>query len=145
MLCGRLPFGGPNLMVDNPVDKAGTNEDTDVSPQKGLRVRMQRGDFVIDERLSPDAKELITSMLCADPMVRAKLEDIAEHGWLTSGAQWIVSEDGEYEEVVVQNTIIDELSDDEEEVQDYSMEYFAAAARSAREAVRKTSNGTCVL
>ncbi|PPR02748.1 hypothetical protein CVT26_009459, partial [Gymnopilus dilepis] len=64
MLCGRLPF-----------------EDDDVQV---LFSKISQGNFHMPTYLSPDAKNLITSMLAVDPVKRITIPEITNHPFFTT-------------------------------------------------------------
>lgn len=61
MLCGRLPF-----------------EDDDLQQ---LFQKISQGQFYLPSSLSPDAKNLVSSMLVVDPVKRATIQAIMDHPW----------------------------------------------------------------
>eukprot|EP01103_Thecamoeba_quadrilineata_P013486 TRINITY_DN3766_c0_g1_i1.p1 TRINITY_DN3766_c0_g1~~TRINITY_DN3766_c0_g1_i1.p1 ORF type:complete len:513 (+),score=82.04 TRINITY_DN3766_c0_g1_i1:190-1539(+) len=61
LLCAKLPF------------------DDEVIPQLFKKIR--EGIFTLPEHLSPESKQLISSMLVVDPLKRITIDEIREHPW----------------------------------------------------------------
>lgn len=78
LLCGRLPFEGPDLR--------GTKRPRDAVIQS----RISKGQYKIEESLSPEAKDLVRRLLRVDPSVRASVPETFSHIWLRSN-QGVVS------------------------------------------------------
>jgi serine/threonine protein kinase len=72
LLCGRLPFEGPDLL--------GTKRPRDAVIQS----RISKGQYKIEESLSPEAKDLVRRLLRVDPTVRSSVPEIFSHVWLRS-------------------------------------------------------------
>lgn len=72
LLCGRLPFEGPDLR--------GTKRPRDAVIQS----RISKGQYKIEESLSPEAKDLVRRLLRVDPAVRSSVPEIFSHIWLRS-------------------------------------------------------------
>lgn len=72
LLCGRLPFEGPDLR--------GTKRPRDAVIQS----RISKGQYKIEESLSPEAKDLVRRLLRVDPAVRSSVPEIFSHVWLRS-------------------------------------------------------------
>lgn len=70
MLCGRLPFEGPDLI--------GTKRPR----EQIIKTRITKNQYKIDEQLTPEAKDLIRRMLQIDPNERASLPEIFNHVWV---------------------------------------------------------------
>ncbi|EGZ10162.1 hypothetical protein PHYSODRAFT_522365 [Phytophthora sojae] len=76
IVCGRLPFEGPDLQ--------GTNR-----PRENvIRNRIMRCQFKLDPDLSPALTDLVIRMLKPDPNERATIPEIFSHPWVrgTAGA-----------------------------------------------------------
>ncbi|CEG46482.1 camk camkl protein kinase [Plasmopara halstedii] len=70
IVCGRLPFEGPDLQ--------GTNR-----PRENvIRNRIMRCQYKLDTELSPTLSDLVTRMLKPDPSERATIPDIFSHPWM---------------------------------------------------------------
>lgn len=77
-LCGRLPFGGPDLVFDGP---RCTQPSTGV-----IKQRIVAGQYAIDRRVDLDAQDLISRMLHPDPHRRITVAEMVCHVWLTKPA-----------------------------------------------------------
>jgi serine/threonine protein kinase len=75
LLCGRLPFEGPDL--------AGTKRPREAV----IRSRISKGQYKIEEGLSPEAKDLVRRMLRIDPSIRASVPEIFSHVWMRTISQ----------------------------------------------------------
>jgi serine/threonine protein kinase len=75
LLCGRLPYEGPDL--------AGTKRPRDAV----IRSRISKGQYKIEEGLSPEAKDLVRRMLRIDPSIRASVPEIFSHVWMRTPSQ----------------------------------------------------------
>lgn len=75
LLCGRLPYEGPDL--------AGTKRPRDAV----IRSRISKGQYKIEEGLSPEAKDLVRRMLRIDPSIRASVPEIFSHVWMRAPTQ----------------------------------------------------------
>jgi len=74
ILCGRLPFEG--------IDLSGKNRPRD----QVIKSKILRCQYKADERLGPEAKDLIRRMLKLDPTERASIPEIFNHCWLRSSS-----------------------------------------------------------
>jgi len=72
LLCGRLPFEGPDLL--------GTKRPRDAV----IRSRIMKSQFKLDDNLSPEAKDMVRRMLKPDPLERATIPEIFNHCWFRS-------------------------------------------------------------
>ena len=61
LICGYLPFEDPNT----------TN----------LYQKILKGDFQIPKFVSKEASDLLKKILCTDPELRYKIDDIRQHKW----------------------------------------------------------------
>lgn len=74
LLCGRLPFEGPDLI--------GTKR-----PRESMiRARILKCQYRVDDSVSLEAKDLIGRMLRLDPSERASIPEIFSHCWLRANA-----------------------------------------------------------
>ena len=70
ILCGRLPFEGTDLTGSKrPRDNV-------------IMSRIMKCQYKLDERLSPEAKDLVRRMLKSDPTERASIPEVFSHTWL---------------------------------------------------------------
>ncbi|CAJ0844522.1 12664_t:CDS:2, partial [Entrophospora sp. SA101] len=53
--------------------------------------RIVRVDFQFPDELSPEAKDLISSLLCRDPKQRIPLEDVSKHPWIVKNLKYLKS------------------------------------------------------
>jgi serine/threonine protein kinase len=74
LLSGRLPFEGPDLI--------GTKRPRDAV----IKSRIMKCQFVIDENLGAEAKDLFRLLLQGDPVERISISEIFNHSWLRSTA-----------------------------------------------------------
>jgi serine/threonine protein kinase len=74
ILCGRLPFEGPDLH--------GTKRPRDAI----IKSRIMKCQYKIEEHLGPEAKDLVRRMLKLDPTERASLPEIFNHCWMRPSA-----------------------------------------------------------
>lgn len=72
LLCGRLPFEGLDLI--------GTKRPRDAV----IKARILKCQYKIDERVGPEAKDLVRRMLQVDPSERASVPELYNHVWLRS-------------------------------------------------------------
>jgi serine/threonine protein kinase len=72
LLCGRLPFEGLDLI--------GTKRPRDAV----IKSRILKCQYKIDERVGPEAKDLVRRMLQVDPSERASVPELYNHVWLRS-------------------------------------------------------------
>lgn len=72
LLCGRLPFEGPDLL--------GTKRPRDAV----IRSRIIKSQFKLDDHLSAEAKDMVRRMLKVDPLERATIPEIFNHCWFRS-------------------------------------------------------------
>mmetsp|Transcript_11556 Transcript_11556/g.15906 ORF Transcript_11556/g.15906 Transcript_11556/m.15906 type:complete len:863 (+) Transcript_11556:156-2744(+) len=72
ILCGRLPFEGPDLI--------GTKRPRDAV----IKSRILKCQYKIDEQLGSEAKDLVRRILQVDPAERATLPEIFNHVWVRS-------------------------------------------------------------
>lgn len=70
ILCGRLPFEGPDLI--------GTKRPR----EQIIKSRIMKCQYKIDESLGPEAKDLVRRMLQVDPSERASIPEIFNHVWV---------------------------------------------------------------
>eukprot|EP00602_Paraphysomonas_sp_CaronLab_P005136 CAMPEP_0185035892 /NCGR_PEP_ID=MMETSP1103-20130426/27996_1 /TAXON_ID=36769 /ORGANISM="Paraphysomonas bandaiensis, Strain Caron Lab Isolate" /LENGTH=784 /DNA_ID=CAMNT_0027573173 /DNA_START=260 /DNA_END=2614 /DNA_ORIENTATION=+ len=100
LLCGRLPFEGPDL--------AGTKRPRDTI----IRTRISKGHYKIEEGLSPEAKDLVRRMMRVDPSIRASVPEIFSHVWMktTSGAPYDPSHSSSQRDLVSPMTGVQKLS-----------------------------------
>lgn len=70
LLCGRLPFEGPDLI--------GTKRPRDAV----IKSRIMKCQFKIDETLGNEVKDLIRRMLQGDPSERSTIPEIFNHIWM---------------------------------------------------------------
>ena len=72
VMCGRLPFEGPDLR--NPA-----------KPREAvIRARIMKCQYKLDDRLGGEVKDLIRRMLMLDPTERATIPEVCGHIWLRS-------------------------------------------------------------
>ncbi|CCI44254.1 unnamed protein product [Albugo candida] len=70
ILCGRLPFEGPDLQGSN-------------RPRESvIRSRIMQCQYKLDDHLSPCVTDLIAQMLKLDPNERATIPEIFTHSWV---------------------------------------------------------------
>ena len=62
LLCGYLPFDDENV--------------------KELYRRIASANYKCPDHVSPEAKHLISRMICVDPKKRATLEEVKNHRWV---------------------------------------------------------------
>lgn len=80
MLCGRLPFEGPDLI--------GTKR-----PREAIiKTRITKCQYKIDEHLGSEAKDLVRRMLQLDPAERASIPEIFNHVWMRSAVSGSLAE-----------------------------------------------------
>lgn len=79
LLCGRLPFEGPDLV--------GTKRPREAV----IKARILKCQFKLDEALSPEAKDLVRRMLQLDPSERMTIPEIFNHVWVrvASSHHWM--------------------------------------------------------
>jgi serine/threonine protein kinase len=70
ILCGRLPFEGPDLRGTRRPDES------------AVRTRITLCQYKVDEHLSPEVKDLLRRMLRVDPNERASIPEMFNHVWL---------------------------------------------------------------
>lgn len=70
MLCGRLPFEGPDLI--------GTKRPR----EQIIKSRITKCQYKIDDHLGPEVKDLVRRMLQVDPSERASIPEIFNHVWM---------------------------------------------------------------
>lgn len=80
MLCGRLPFEGPDLV--------GTKRPR----EQIIKSRIMKCQYKIDEHLGPEAKDLVKRMLQVDPTERASIPEIFNHVWMRSAVSGSLAE-----------------------------------------------------
>lgn len=73
ILCGRLPF-----------DAHTTGANSDKPRETIIRNKILACQYKIDEKLGPEAKDLVRRMLKVDPNERASVPEIFNHVWLRS-------------------------------------------------------------
>lgn len=74
LLCGRLPFEGPDLSgAKRPRDSV-------------IKSRIIKCQYKIDEALSPEVKDLVRRMLRVDPAIRATIPEVFSHCWMRSNS-----------------------------------------------------------
>mmetsp|Transcript_20901 Transcript_20901/g.30092 ORF Transcript_20901/g.30092 Transcript_20901/m.30092 type:complete len:833 (+) Transcript_20901:317-2815(+) len=100
LLCGRLPFEGPDL--------AGTKRPRDTI----IRSRISKGHYKIEEGLSPEAKDLVRRMLRVDPSIRASVPEIFSHVWMksTTGATYDSSHSSSHRDLVSPLSVMQKLT-----------------------------------
>lgn len=77
VLCGRLPFDGPDMKPTNRSSR----------PRESLiRSRIMNCQYKIDESIGPEVKDLIRRMLKVDPGERMSVSEVLNHPWLRSSA-----------------------------------------------------------
>lgn len=70
LLCGRLPFEGPDLLSSK-------------RPRENIiRNRIIKGQYKIDDNIGPEAKDLVKRMLHTDPSERLTIPEIFNHIWV---------------------------------------------------------------
>ena len=70
ILCGRLPFEGPDLI--------GTKRPR----EQIIKSRIMKSQYKMDDSLGPEAKDLVRRMLQIDPAERASIPEIFNHVWI---------------------------------------------------------------
>lgn len=70
ILCGRLPFEGPDLV--------GTKRPR----EQIIKSRIMKSQYKLDDSLGPEAKDLVRRMLQVDPSERASIPEIFNHAWV---------------------------------------------------------------
>ncbi|POM59109.1 CAMK/CAMKL protein kinase, partial [Phytophthora palmivora] len=110
IVCGRLPFEGPDLQ--------GTNR-----PRENvIRNRIMRCQFKLDTDLSPALTDLIVRMLKPDPNERATIPEIFSHPWVrgTTGTSGCLP-------TAFASTSLQENVDDDEDDGSFAITYTPAA------------------
>jgi serine/threonine protein kinase len=80
ILCGRLPFEGPDLI--------GTKRPR----EQIIKSRIMKSQYKIDDNLGPEAKDLVRRMLQIDPVERASIPEIFNHVWVRPAVSGNVSD-----------------------------------------------------
>jgi serine/threonine protein kinase len=80
ILCGRLPFEGPDLI--------GTKRPR----EQIIKSRIMKSQYKIDDNLGPEAKDLVRRMLQIDPAERASIPEIFNHVWVRPAVSGNVSD-----------------------------------------------------
>ena len=70
LLCGRLPFGGPELQTS--------------IPSAAMKQRILAGQYTVDFSVEPRARDLVTRMLCPSPADRISVADVVAHPWINT-------------------------------------------------------------
>jgi serine/threonine protein kinase len=70
MLCGRLPFEGPDLV--------GTKRPREAV----IKSKIMKCQYKIDDNIGPEAKDLVRRMLQLDPAERMTIPEIFNHVWV---------------------------------------------------------------
>ncbi|GMF64803.1 unnamed protein product [Phytophthora lilii] len=100
IVCGRLPFEGPDLQ--------GTNR-----PRENvIRNRIMRCQFKLDADLSPALTDLVIRMLKPDPNERATIPEIFSHPWVRGTAGTAGCLPTAFASVSLQDNIDDDDDDD---------------------------------
>jgi serine/threonine protein kinase len=80
ILCGRLPFEGPDLI--------GTKRPR----EQIIKSRIMKSQYKMDDYLGPEAKDLVRRMLQIDPAERASIPEIFNHVWVRPAVSGNVSD-----------------------------------------------------
>jgi serine/threonine protein kinase len=80
ILCGRLPFEGPDLV--------GTKRPR----EQIIKSRITKCQYKVDDNLGLEAKDLIRRMLQVDPSERASVPEIFNHAWVRPAASGNLSD-----------------------------------------------------
>ncbi|KAG7380959.1 hypothetical protein PHYBOEH_011238 [Phytophthora boehmeriae] len=114
IVCGRLPFEGPDLQ--------GTNR-----PRENvIRNRIMRCQYKLDQDLSPGLTDLLIRMLKPDPSERASIPEIFSHPWIRGTTYTTSCLPTAFASISSQ----DELPDDDEDDGSFSITYTAAPSAS---------------
>ncbi|KAG2765848.1 hypothetical protein PC129_g3931 [Phytophthora cactorum] len=114
IVCGRLPFEGPDLQ--------GTNR-----PRENvIRNRIMRCQFKLDTDLSPALTDLVVRMLKPDPNERATIPEIFSHPWVRG----ITGASGCLPTAFASTSLQDNADDDDDDDGSFAITYTPAAPSS---------------
>ncbi|GMF54118.1 unnamed protein product [Phytophthora fragariaefolia] len=112
IVCGRLPFEGPDLH--------GTNR-----PRENvIRNRIMRCQFKLDPDLSPALTDLVVRMLKPDPNERATIPEIFSHPWVRGTA----GTSGCLPTAFASTSLQDNIEDDDDDDGSFAITYTPAPA-----------------
>lgn len=80
ILCGRLPFEGPDLI--------GTKRPR----EQIIKSRIMKSQYKMDDSLGPEAKDLVRRLLQIDPAERASIPEIFNHVWIRPAVNGNISD-----------------------------------------------------